>query len=560
MRKIVSAEQARQVAAQTITEIAGVVGQTLGPGGNPIGLQQSGQNPDGTPRSPVVTKDGVTVAEHVVFRDPTKNTIAQTILQVATNTVNQAGDGTTTSIVLADAMFRAGMRHVKQGVNGIALYEGLKTVKNQIVEQLKAMAISIDDDKLVDVARISANGDEEVAQKVAEAIRSVGEDGHVTIEDGYSRETVLDKIEGAMYKQGWRKFGPLGSLMVNDKSRNVCELDNPAVLTYAGEIKEVLDVSNLVKKLWQLDEQGMPQTEVFPILIIAYDFSDDVKNHVMAMRVQGKMPIAALKAPFDGSPNARTQMLEDLAVLLGGQMTARGIVDLKDVTDAHLGCADKVSIGAEETVFYQGQGDPETIMSRVKDLKTQLETTAYDFDKENLRFRIGKLVGGIAIIRAGGSSELEIKERKDRIEDALCASKVAIAEGILPGGGITLYNIAKAMKEDSIAATIMKEALQEPIKRIILNVGKEPAEILTRLELINLARQEDGEISFGYDARKDMFVPMIQSGIIDPLKVTRSALENAVSIVGLLLTIGGLIVNDEISKDGMPNPLAGLLG
>lgn len=554
MRKIVSAEETRQVAAKTIAEIADIVGQTLGPGGNPIALQQSGQNPDGTPKNPVVTKDGVTVAEHVVYRDATKNTVAQSILQVAKNTVNQAGDGTTTSIVLADAMFRAGLRHVRQGTNGIALYEGLKQMKDHVVEALEAIAIPITKEKLVDVARISANGDEEVAQKVAEAIQAVGEDGHVTIEDGWSRETVLDKIEGAMYRQGWRKFGPLGALMVNDKARNVCELERPAVLTYAGEVREPIEVSNLVKKLWKIDEQGVPQGDVFPILLIAYDYSDDVKNHIMQMRVQGKMPIAALKAPFDGSPNARTQMLEDMAALLGGKVTARGIIDLKDVSDEHLGCADKVVIGAEETIFYEGHGDKDELLARVDDLKKQLALTAYDFDKDNLRFRIGKLVGGIAIIRAGGSSELEIVERKDRIEDALCATKVAIAEGILPGGGITLYNIAKAIKETSLAATIMKEALEAPIKRIIENAGKEPAAILTRYELLEDRR------GIGYDARNDKFVHMVDSGIVDPLKVTKSALENAVSIVGLLLTIGGAVVNDEPSKDGTPNPLAGMFG
>lgn len=554
MRKIVSAEQTRQVAAQTISEIAGIVGQTLGPGGNPIALQQPGQNPDGTPRNPVITKDGVTVAEHVVFRDPTKDTIAKSILQVATNTVNQAGDGTTTSIVLADAMFRAGMRHVKQGVNGIALYEGLKKVKNEIIALLEEASTPITPDKLVDVARISANGDEEIAQKVAEAIKAVGEDGHVTIEDGWSRETILEKIEGAMYKQGWRKFGPLGALMINDKSRNVCELDRPAVLLYAGDLKEVLDVSNLVKKLWKIDEQGFPQGDTFPILLLAYDYSDDVKNHIMQMRVQGKMPIAALKAPFDGSPNARTQMLEDLATLLGGQVTARGIIDLKDVTDAHLGCAEKVTIGAEETVFFQGHGKEDEILSRVDDLKKQLEMTAYDFDKQNLRFRIGKLVGGIAIIRAGGSSEIEIKEKKDRIEDALCAAKVAIAEGILPGGGIALYDIAQGMNGSSIYEAIMKEALEAPIRRIIENVGEEPASVLTRMLI------EHNTPGVGYDARNKTYVPMIESGIVDPLKVTKSALENAVSIVGLLLTIGGAVVNDDPPKDGMPNPLAGLLG
>jgi chaperonin GroEL len=376
----------------------------------------------------------------------------------------------------------------------------------------------------------------------------------VTIEEGWSRDTTLTLIEGAMYKQGWRKFGPLGSLMVNDKARNVCELERPAVLTYAGEIKEVHEIQNLIKNLWGINEQGQLTGQVFPLLLVAYDYSDDVKNFIMQTRVQGNMPIAALKAPFDGSPNARTQMLEDLAVLLGGQVTARGIIDLAKVTDAHLGCAEKVTIWAEEVVFYQGHGSEDDILARVDDLKTQLETTAYDYDKQNLRFRIGKLSGGIAVIRAGGSSEIEIVEKKDRIEDALCAAKVAVAEGILPGGGSSLYGISRRMTETSVAHAIMKEALQAPIKRIIENVGEEPASILTQLEKGYVA---DG---LGYDARKKEFVDLMDSGIVDPLKVTKAALENAVSIVGLLLTIGGAVVNDDDSKDGMPNPLAGLLG
>lgn len=554
MKRIVSAEDTRQVAARTIKEIADVVGQTLGPGGNPIALQQQGSNPDGSPKTPVITKDGVTVAEHIVFRDPVKNTIAQSILQVAKNTVSQAGDGTTTSIVLADAMFRAGMRHIKQGANGIELYNQLKEVKDYIVQELNAQATPITPDQLIDVARIAANGDEEVAAKVAEAIQAVGEDGHVTIEDGVSRETILEKIEGAMYKQGWRKFGALGSLMVNDRSRNVCDMDNPAILLYAGEIKEALEVSGVLQKLWNIDDQGIPRGQVFPILFIAYDYSDDVKNHIMQMRVQGKMPIAALKAPFDGSPNARTQMLEDLSVLLGGHVAAKGIIDLKDIEDEHLGCAQKVVIGPEETVFYQGSGDETEILNRVEDLKTQLKTTAYDFDRDNIRFRIGKLVGGIAIIRAGGGSELEIKEKKDRIEDALCAAKVAIAEGILPGGGITLYKLAKRIEGRNLAETIMAEALQEPIKRIITNVGKESASILTRYDML---KSSEG---VGYDARRNKFVIMMKAGIVDPLKVTKSAVENAVSIVGLLLTIGGAVVNDVESEDGKANPLVGMFG
>lgn len=545
MRRILSADQSKDLALETITEIAAVVKATLGPGGNPIILQMPGQNPDGSPRTPLITKDGVSVAEHVSFRSPAKNTISQAILQVAKSTVSQAGDGTTTAIVLAEALFRAGHRLLKQGSNGIELYNQLKAVKDQIVEQLYEVAEEIDEDGLYDVALISANGDEEVAKKVSEAILAVGEDGHIDLQEGYSRETVLELVEGAMYKQGWRKFGPLGSLMVNDKVRNVCELENPAVLTYAGEIKDILELSEFLKNIYGVAEDG-GFNELFPVMVIAYDYSDDVKNYIMQLRVQGKVPVAAIKAPFDGSPNARTQMLEDLAVSLGGQVTARGIVDLKTVRDEHLGNCERVVIGAEETIFYNGRGDEEKVLGRINDLKQQLEDPhMIEFDKGNIRLRIGKLTGGIAVIKVGGDSELEMRERKDRIEDALCATKVAIAEGVVPGGGYTLWRIAQGLEGNDLATLIMREALEAPIKQIITNTGKNAEVIISHMP------EEQG-----YDARGHKYVDLFEAGIVDPLKVTKSALENAVSIVGLLLTTGGAIVSDVEPKDGMPNPLA----
>lgn len=550
MKKIVPVSSSKEIALKTISEVAEIVKQTLGPGGNPIVIQQFGQNPDGTPRYPLITKDGVTVAESITYRDPAKNTFAQAMLQVAKNTVNQAGDGTTTAIVLAEAMYKAGHKHLQQGMNGIQLYNKLKAVKDQVVSYIDELKTPIKKEDLFTVAKISANGDEDIASKVSDALQAVGENGHIDLQEGYARETTLELIEGAMYQQGWRKFGPLGSLMVNDKVRNVCELEKPAILTYAGELKDVLEVSEFLKKLLGVAPDGGFDSMV-PILFVAYDFSDDVKNYIMQLRVQGKMPVAAIKAPFDGSPNARTQMLEDLSVLLGGQVVAKGIIDLKSVSDEHLGCADKVEIGPEEVVFYNGHGSSEAVKQRVDDLKKQLDTTMYDFDKENLRLRIGKLVGGIGVIRVGGNSELEMKEKKDRIEDALCAAKVAIQDGIVPGGGLTLYWISRELAKvgGDIAASIMSEALTAPIKQIISNVG-ENAEVI-------LSHMPDGK---GYDANTKEYKDMMQAGIVDPAKVTKSALENAVSIVGLLLTTGGAIVNDIESKDGMANPFAGLLG
>jgi len=550
MKKIVNFADVKDQALQTISEVAELVKRTLGPGGNPIILQRLGQNPDGTPLYPLITKDGVSVAESITFRDPTKNTIAQAMLQVAKNTVNSAGDGTTTAIVLAEAIYKAGYIHLKQGVNGIALYNELNQVKDRVIAELNKIVVKISAiEQVRSVANISANGDAEIAGIVAEAIEAVGEDGYVRIEEGDSKETKLEQIQGTMYKEGWRNFSPHGSLLVTDKSRDVCELRRPAVLMYAGKLDTVHEVAELIYRTMGQDPETKELKNIIPMLFIAHDFSDDVKNFIVQNRVQGKLPIAGIKSPVDGTINSRTRILEDLAVLLGGTVAARGIIDLKDVTDEHLGCAELVEIKPQEIVFYDGMGEKAAVMEHLEELKKLLQEATNDYDREKIRIRMGKLSGGIAVIRAGGSSELEMLEKKDRIEDALCAARVAIQEGILPGGGSALYEIAIRMSGNSLAEVIMREALQAPIKQIIANIGRNPEVVLSHMPA-----------GLGFDARKVEYRPMLDAGIVDPLKVTRSALENAVSIVGLLLTTGGAVVLDTSSKDGTPNPLAGLLG
>lgn len=549
MKKILNATQTRELALETILELASIVKTTLGPAGNPIILEQLGQNPDGTSKTPLITKDGVSVAEQVQYRNPAKNVVAQTVIEVAKNTVNSAGDGTTTAIVLAEALYLAGYKHLKHGQNGIQLYNDLKRIKDEVVLELKEMTNPVKGrEDVVNVAKISANGDEEIAELVYQALSSVGEDGHIHIEEAYSRDTSLKIMEGAMYKQGWRTFGPHGSLLVNNKGLNICEMDKPSVVLHAGKLSDTSDIFELTKKLYGIDESGAYK-DVFPLLIIAYDYSDEVKNVIVQMRVQAKIPIAALKAPFDGSPNARTQMLEDLAVLLGGKVTARGIIELKDIKPEHVGAAERIEIGPDEVVFYEGQGLESEILDRVQELKQLLDVTQEEFDRGNIKLRIGKLINGVAIIKVGGDTEAEMKEKRDRVEDALCAARVAISEGVLPGGGAALYRISKRLKGEGTAYDIMREALKAPIKQLIENAG-ENSEVI-------LALMPEG---LGYDVKQHVYVDLVTSGILDPLKVTRSALENAVSIVGLLLTTGGSIIRDLDSKDGMPNPLAGLLG
>ncbi len=547
VKKILSPELSRRIALETIAEIAGVVKQTLGPGGNPIIIQRIGNNLDGTPLKPIITKDGVSVAESIRFRDPAKDSIAQAILQVAQNTVNQAGDGTTTAIVLAEAIFKEGYKHIEQGTNGIALYNELKSLKDHTLSLIDKCKKDITEKDTLNVARVSSNGDEEVAKIVHDALLDVGEDGHISLEEGYSRDTTLKIIEGAMYKQGWRGFGPQAAWFVNQKARNSCELHNPAVLLHAGKLASIDDLGQFINKLMKADEAGVLH-DIVPLLIVSHDYTDEVKNFILEAKIKQHLPIAAIKSPFDGSPNSRTEMLDDLAVLLGGKVAVPGILDLPDLEDEDLGNCEKVEVLAEEIAFYNGAGDPKDLLKRVEDLKQLKETIKYDFDSDNLNLRIGKLTGGIAIISVGGDTEIEMLEKKDRIEDALCAAKVAIQDGIVPGGGWLLYNISNSFsKEDSLAKAILREALKAPIKQIILNSGANPEVVLSHMEA-----------GKGYDARAEEYCNLMEKGIVDPAKVTKSALENAVSIAGLLLTTGGAIVVDNESKDGTPNPLAGL--
>jgi chaperonin GroEL len=547
-KTILSSDASKKKALAAVEEMASVVKATLGPGGNPIIIQRTGQNSDGSPIGPLITKDGVTVAESVDFKDHAMSTIAKAVLQVAKNTVNQAGDGTTTAIVLAEAIFKAGYSQLARGMNGIQLYDELKAIKNEIIAKIDERKIPVGLKDVYNVAKISANGEEEIAQIVSDALEQVGEDGHVTVEDANSRHTELSVVQGAVYKKGWKSFGPFGTHFVTDKVKDCAQLEKPAVLLYNGKLSELHELAKLMMSVMEVDPQSGQIQKPVPFLIIASDFSDDVKNMLLANRVQGKLPIVAIKAPFDGSPNAITEILEDIAVLTGGKVFSKGIRELKDGSSDDLGSCDKVEVGSEETVIFKGAGDEEAILSRVDDLKKGLEIKQYEFDQENLRIRIGKLVGGIAIIRAGGETELEMLEKKDRIEDALCAARVAIQEGILPGGGSTFFEISKEINTNTIAGKIMQEALQAPIKQIITNTGLDPAVILHQLGSTELGK--------GFDARRKVFCNLLESGIVDPAKVAKSALENAVSIAGLLLTTGGAVVLAASSNEGKPNPLA----
>jgi len=561
-KRVLNSNQLRAVAGKAISLVADPVKRTLGPAGQPIIVELAGQNPDGSSLDPIITKDGVTVAEHASFRDPALNTIVKTIIQVAKKTVSQGGDGTTTSVVLAEAIYKEGMKYVERGANNIELYNALKAIKDEVLEYIDEIKIDVTtDEQIKNVAMISSNGDEEIATIVVEAIKAAGEHGYIELEDGYTKNCVINVIDGASYKRGWRNFGPNGSLMVNDKAKNSCELtgDNGvATLLYAGKLDNVHELHDLINKLYKFDENKGFLTEIFPFLIVAYDYSDDVRNFILQQRTQAKLPLAAIKAPADGSPNSRTEMLYDMAALTGATVSARGILDLDKVDETHLGGAESVSISPEDTVFYNVSGDKADVKRRIKELDTLLETSTLDpWDQQNIRLRKGKLSQGIVIVRVGGDTEPEMKEKKDRAEDALCAAKVAVKAGVVPGGGVTLYNASYLIDRSnagSIADKIMAVALRAPMRQIIENAGKSPEKIFTVLEM------DPGENNDGYDARTHKFANMVDSGILDPAKVTKSALENAVSIAGLLLTTGGALISDVLPEDGKENPLAAMFG
>lgn len=465
---------------------------------------------------------------------------------------------TSTSIVLAESIYKAGLKYVEQGENNIQLYSALQNLTEEIIEIIdKDIKQKIDSEEaLKNVAKISANGDEEIAKIVVDAINASGEDGYVALEESSSRDTHLEVVEGAVYKMGWRQFAPNGSLQVTDKARNVAEYEKAAICIYGGKLDDVHKVADFINRVMKFDENRNELTDIFPVVFVALDYSDEVKQMILKQKMLAKLPVSAVKIAGDGSPNHRTQMLHDLAVITGATVGARSLLDFEDMNEEHLGGVDKITIEPDQTIFFGGAGDKEEIKNRIDELNTLLDTTNMSpFDQDNVRLRKGKLSGGVAIVKVGGTSELEMKEKKDRIEDALCAAKVAVKDGIVPGGGKTLLNISNALPTDTVAKKILKNALQEPFKQIIRNIGEIPEVALMQLK--------GKDLTIGYDASKREVVDLLEAGIVDPAIVTKSALRNAVSISGLLLTTGGALIRDDSDQnltDGAPNPLAALMG
>ena len=520
---------ARDKLKRGVDALANAVKVTLGPKGRNVVIDKKFG-------APAITKDGVTVAKEIELKEPIENMGAQMVKEVASKTADIAGDGTTTATVLAQAMVREGLKNVTAGSNPMELKKGIEEATKVVVAELHKMSKSIGDSKeIAQVATISSNNDTEIGQFIADAMNKVGKDGVITVEEAKGLETYLEVVEGMQFDRGY-----LSPYFVTDPDNMEVELENPYILLFDKKISQMKD---LLPVLEQTVQTGRP------LLIIAEDVEGEALATLVVNKIRGALKVAAVKAP--GFGDRRKAMLEDIAILTGGTVISeeRGY-KLENTTLDMLGSAKKVSIDKDNTTVVDGAGDASLITARVNQIKTQIETTTSDYDREKLQERLAKLSGGVAVIYVGAATEVEMKEKKDRVDDALHATKAAVEEGIIPGGGVALVRAIKSIDagrggindnlldgDTGIGVAIVRRALEEPLRQIVENAGLESGVILN--EVANHA-----DLDYGFNARIEKYENFFATGIIDPTKVTRSALENASSIAGLLLTTE-CVISDE---------------
>jgi chaperonin GroEL len=519
-------EDARRALERGVDRLADTVALTLGPKGRNVVLDKKWG-------APTVTNDGVTIAKEIELEDPWEDLGAQLTKEVATKTNDVAGDGTTTATVLARAMVRHGMRNVAAGANPMALKRGIEKAVEAAVEAIQKQARDVEGkEEIADVAAISA-ADPEIGEVIAEALDKVGKDGVVTVEEGQTLGMELEFVEGMQFDKGY-----ISPYFVTDQERMEASLEDPYVLLNAGKISSVSDLLPVLEKVAQSGK---------PLVIIGEDVEGEALATLVVNKIRGTFQAAAVKAP--GFGDRRKEMLQDMAILTGGQVVSEEIgVKLEGVTLDMLGRARRVVITKDDTTIVEGAGDAKEIQGRIKQIKAQIDDTDSDWDREKLQERLAKLSGGVALIRVGAATEVELKEKKHRIEDALSATRAAVEEGIVPGGGVTLIRAEEAVSkltmeggDESTGARIVQDALSEPTRLIAGNAGHEGSVVVERL------RGEKG--AMGFDAAKGEWVDMLKAGIIDPAKVTRSALQNAASIAGLVLTTESAIVEKPEEED-----------
>ena len=533
--------QAREELKKGVDELADAVKVTLGPKGRNVIIEKKFG-------APHITKDGVTVAKEIELEDPFQNMGAQLVKEVASKTGDDAGDGTTTATVLAQAIVNVGLKNVAAGATPMDLKRGIDKAVAKVVEGIKAQAQEVGDDfeKIESVARISANNDSEIGQLIAEAMKKVKKEGVITVEEAKGTDTTVDIVEGMQFDRGY-----ISPYFVTNTEKMECEMDTPYILIYDKKISALKDMLPVLEATAQTGR---------PLLIIAEDVDSEALATLVVNRLRGSLKICAVKAP--GFGDRRKEMLEDIAVLTGGVVISeeKGL-KLESTTIEMLGRAEKITVNKENTTIVNGMGSKDSIAARVAQIKAQIETTTSDYDREKLQERLAKLAGGVAVLYIGAASEVEMKEKKDRVDDALSATRAAIAEGIVPGGGVAyircipaLDGLKGANEDETTGIEIIKRAIEEPLRQITANAGVEGAVVVQKVK--------DGEGDFGYNARTDTYENFFAAGVIDPAKVTRVALENAASIAGMFLTTECVIADkkEENPAPAMPAPGMGGMG
>ncbi|HVZ84126.1 MAG TPA: chaperonin GroEL [Terracidiphilus sp.] len=530
-KQILHGEDSRQAVLRGVNALADAVKATLGPKGRNVVIEKKFG-------SPTITKDGVTVAKEIDLKDPLENVGAQLVREVASKTSDVAGDGTTTATVLAQAIFREGVKTVAAGANPTALKRGIDKAVVAINEALDKISKPVSDDKVAQVGTISANGDTEIGEIIAEAVKVVGKDGVITIEESKTMHTGLETVDGMQFDRGY-----LSPYFVTDAERLESVLDDPYILIYEKKISAMKDLLPLLE---QVARGGKP------LLIIAEDVEGEALATLVVNKLRGTLNVAAVKAP--GFGDRRKAILGDIAILTGGKAITEDLgIKLEGVKLEDLGRAKRVTIDKDNTTIVDGAGKTSDIDGRVKEIRSQIEKTTSDYDKEKLQERLAKLVGGVAIIKVGAATETELKEKKARVEDALHATRAAVESGIVPGGGVALLRtasavdalIAKLEGDEKIGAQIIRRAIEEPLRQIIANAGEEGAVVVAKV-------LESKDSQHGYNAATGVFEDLVKAGVIDPTKVTRTALQNAASIAGLLLTTEALVVELPEPKAAAP--------
>lgn len=535
-------DQARTAMLRGVSILTAAVKATLGPKGrNAILDKKYG--------APTITKDGVTVAKEIELKDPWENMGAQLVREVASKTSDVAGDGTTTATVLAHAIYREGIKNVVAGANPMDIKRGVEKAVEAVVEALKKISKPVADKKeIAQVGTISANNDPSIGELIAEAMDKVGKDGVITVEEAKSMATTLEVVEGMQFDRGY-----VSPYFITDPERMECTLEDVFMLINEKKISSMKD---LLPILEQTAKMGRP------LLIIAEDIEGEALATLVVNKLRGTLQVCAVKAP--GFGERRKAMLEDIAVLTGGQMISEDLgIKLENVKLSDLGRAKKVTIDKENTTIVEGAGDHAKIQGRVKQIKAQVEETTSDYDREKLQERLAKIVGGVAVINVGAATEIEMKEKKARVEDALHATRAAVEEGIVPGGGVALLRCLPALEklklenhDQQLGVTLIMKALEEPIKQIVGNAGSEGAIVVEKVK-------SSKDINFGFDAQTEEYVDLMKAGIIDPTKVTRFALQNAASVASLMLTTEVMVTDipeDEKKMPGMPGGGGGMEG